>query len=183
MNSLDQAETRTRFNIPVTSPPRTLLDLATTRRDDLDPALAEAFAKRLALRSELLSLSARHPRHRGAKQLRALGEDDRAPAHLRSEAEKRLLALVRRATLAEPEVNVRLGPYIIDFLWRAPRLVVEVDGYAFHSSRAAFERDRRRDADLTSRGFRVLRFTWRQIVDEPELVVARIAQALAIAAQ
>jgi very-short-patch-repair endonuclease len=57
-------------------------------------------------------------------------------------------------------------------------LVVEVNGYAFHSTRAAFERDRRRDADLQARGLRVIRVTWRQIVEEPEAVLVRIAQAL-----
>ena len=57
--------------------------------------------------------------------------------------------------------------------------MVEVDGYRFHSSRTAFERDRRRDADLSARGFRVIRITWRQLVDEPLAVIARVAQALA----
>ena len=63
-------------------------------------------------------------------------------------------------------------------LWRAERLVAEVDGYAFHSTRSAFERDRARDADLQARGLRVLRFTWRQIVDQPAVVVARVTQLL-----
>ncbi len=67
----------------------------------------------------------------------------------------------------------------MDFLWRAERLVVEVDGYAFHSSRNAFERDRRRDAELGAQGFRVIRVTWRQIVEEPEAVIATLAVALA----
>ena len=61
-----------------------------------------------------------------------------------------------------------------------PRLVVEVDGYAFHSSRAAFESDRRRDAELGTLGLRVMRVTWRQIVDEPQALIARLATALAV---
>ena len=63
-------------------------------------------------------------------------------------------------------------------LWRSAQLVVEIDGYAYHSSRAAFERDRARDADLQTRGLRILRFTWRQIVEQPEIVVARLGQLL-----
>ena len=74
---------------------------------------------------------------------------------------------------------MRLGPYEVDFLWREQRLVVEVDGFAYHSDRAAFERDRRRDADLAALGYTVVRVTWRQLVDEPAAVVARVAQALA----
>ena len=64
-------------------------------------------------------------------------------------------------------------------MWREARLIVEVDGYAFHSSRSAFERDRRRDAALAGSGWRVVRVTWRQLTDEPEAVVATLAAALA----
>jgi len=56
--------------------------------------------------------------------------------------------------------------------------VAEVDGYRFHSSRSAFERDRRRDAELGAAGFRVIRVTWQQLVEEPIAVIARIARAL-----
>ncbi len=76
-------------------------------------------------------------------------------------------------------MNVRLGPYEVDFLWRDAGLVVEVDGFAFHSGRARFEGDRRRDADLAARGVTVIRVTWRQLVDQPEAVLVRIGQALA----
>ena len=56
--------------------------------------------------------------------------------------------------------------------------MVEVNGHAFHSSRSAFERDRRRDADLQANGYSVMRITWRQLVDEPEALLARLAQRL-----
>jgi very-short-patch-repair endonuclease len=68
---------------------------------------------------------------------------------------------------------------LVDFLWRDRRLVTEVDGYRLHSSRVSFERDRGRDAELNAAGFRVIRITWRQLVEEPAAVVARLAQALA----
>lgn len=86
---------------------------------------------------------------------------------------------MRKARLPQPEVNVRVGAYEVDFLWRDERLVVEVDGFAFHSSQRDFERDRRRDAELAARGLTVIRVTWRQIVDEPEAMLVRIARALA----
>ncbi len=96
----------------------------------------------------------------------------------RSEAEEQMRALLHKSGLPTPSTNVSVGPYEVDMLWRQERLVVEIDGYAFHSSRAAFERDRVRDADLQARGLRVLRVTWRQIRDEPEAVVARVARLL-----
>ena len=101
----------------------------------------------------------------------------------RSEAEARLLTLLRAAGLPPTAVNARIGRYEVDFLWRPKRLVVEVDGYAYHSTRAAFERDRARDAELQAAGHRVIRVTWRQLIATPEAVVARIAAALAATAR
>lgn len=60
--------------------------------------------------------------------------------------------------------------------------MLEVDGFRFHGSRAAFERDRRRDQRLAAAGFQVIRITWRQLEQEPMAVVARLAQALALRA-
>jgi very-short-patch-repair endonuclease len=112
--------------------------------------------------------------------LRALLSGDASPALTRSQAEERFLALVRRAQLALPEANVGVGGYEVDFLWRSQRLAVEVDGFAFHSSRRAFNRDRRRDSLLSLKGLRVLRITWSQIVEEPEAVAALLAHNLAV---
>ena len=67
----------------------------------------------------------------------------------------------------------------MDLVWHAERLVVEVDGYAFHSGRSAFERDRGRDAELQAAGYRVIRVTWRQLTEAPEALVATLAAALA----
>jgi len=73
---------------------------------------------------------------------------------------------------------VRLGAYEVDFLWRPQRLVVEVDGYAFHSSLPDFERNYVRDADLEDAEYRVRRLTWRQLTETPDAVVSRIRRAL-----
>ncbi|MFZ0041498.1 MAG: DUF559 domain-containing protein [Solirubrobacteraceae bacterium] len=97
----------------------------------------------------------------------------------RSKAERLLLALINEAELPRPMTNVRLHGYEVDFLWRAEKLVVEVDGHRFHGHRAAFERDRKRDQVLTAAGYRVIRVTWRQLEHEPVAVAVRIAQALA----
>lgn len=99
----------------------------------------------------------------------------------RSEAEERFLDLVRTARLEEPETNARVGRYEVDFVWRTERLAVEIDGYSFHASRRAFERDRLRGQELTALGYRMIRVTWRQMVDEPLRLVAQLAQALSVA--
>jgi very-short-patch-repair endonuclease len=86
---------------------------------------------------------------------------------------------VDRARLPAPAVNLTVAGHEVDFFWRVERLVVEVDGFAFHRTRSSFEEDRLRDAELLAAGFSVQRVTWRQLVREPEAVVARLAQALA----
>lgn len=78
-------------------------------------------------------------------------------------------------------MNATVGGFEVDFLWRDHGLVVEVDGFAFHSSSAAFERDRVRDATLAAAGVGVMRVTWRQLAGGREAILARLAQALALA--
>ena len=164
--------------VPVTSPARTLLDLATTvTQRDLARATEEAQVQRRVSAHSLNEQFSRYPTHRGTAALRK--EIRRDPALTRSEAERRMIELIRAARLPTPETNVRIDGHEVDLVWRGAKLVAEIDGYAFHSSRNSFERDRSRDALLAGGGWRVVRFTWRQIVDEPEAVIARLAAALA----
>ena len=97
----------------------------------------------------------------------------------RSDLERAFLRLLRAHGLPLPEVNVTLGPHEDDVLWRERRLVVELDGYAYHSSRASFAADRRRDRELQRRGFVVLRFTYQEITDEPDAVASALLAHLA----
>lgn len=177
--ALDRRDIRRLGGIPVTAPARTLVDIAgEVSARELERALAEAHSRRLVRRNELAALLAQVGRRPGVAALRSLIETDAIPSLTRSEAEERLLALVRAAELPAPETNIRIGRHEVDFLWRDQALIVEVDGFQFHSSRVAFERDRLRDAELSAHGFRVVRITWRQIKDRPEALVARIAAAL-----
>lgn len=92
----------------------------------------------------------------------------------RSELERRFLDLCRRDGLPLPQMNVLVAGLEVDALWPAHKLVVELDGFRFHGTRAAFERDRQRDARLQLAGFRVLRFTWRQLETKPREVARTI---------
>ena len=90
-----------------------------------------------------------------------------------------LLSLLRRAQLPAPAVNAQLLGMEVDLLWPRERLVVEFDGFGYHSSRRSFERDRLRDQRLVAAGYRVIRVTARQLDRTPEAVLARVAAALA----
>jgi very-short-patch-repair endonuclease len=168
--------------IPVTAPGRTLVDLASILAGrELEQAVALAEREGLVTLGDLSSMLMRHRGRPGIPLLRTLLETGQSPALTRSEAEERLLGLIREARLPMPETNVRIEPYEVDFLWAAEGIAVEVDGFRFHASRARFESDRRRDMDLATGGIHVVRLTWRQITGEPLATVARLAQALASA--
>ena len=176
-NAVAHYEIREAHGIPVTSPNRTLIDLAVDCTDqELEMAVAEAFALRLTNRSVLLK-AVKARRRPGVRRVRELLEGD-DPKRTRSAPERRLLSLIRGAGLPEPRTNFRIGPWEVDFYWPAQGLVVEVDAYSTHSSPRAFERDRRKDAALADRGLTVQRATANQIRDEPELTVGRIRRNL-----
>jgi very-short-patch-repair endonuclease len=102
-----------------------------------------------------------------------IGERD-ARVRTRSDLEGDFLRLCRRSQLPLPEVNVRIGPYLVDFLWRERRFVVETDSYLYHRGEVAFQEDRVRDLDLMGFGFEVLRLSERQLEEQP----ARVAEGL-----
>jgi very-short-patch-repair endonuclease len=165
--------------IPATTPARTLFDLPRSiPSTELERAMARAERKGLADTGDVRALVERYPRRAGTRVLRSVLSRDGGPALTRSEAEARFLELVRRAGLPTPRSNVRLEGFEVDFLWRTARLVVEIDGYTFHSSPRMFDRDRKRDRVLTTAGFVVMRVTLRDLTEEPEVVLVQVAQAL-----
>jgi very-short-patch-repair endonuclease len=97
----------------------------------------------------------------------------------RSDLETLFLEICRRHRIPPPEVNVKLGRWEVDFLWRSRRLVVEVDSWAYHRGSVAFEDDHARDLDLRAAGYTVLRFSDKQLEEEPGRVVADVTRALA----
>jgi very-short-patch-repair endonuclease len=179
VGSLDRDDLRVRDGLPLTSPARTLVDLAhESSGAELEEALGAALGRRLAHPDEVCAELERIPRRPGAARLRQLLKFEEDTGFARSKTERRLRHLLRLADLPLPMINVRLHGFLVDFLWAEARLIVEVDGYEVHKNRAAFERDRRRDQILMAAGYRVIRVTWRQLRDEPMAVIARLAQAL-----
>ena len=153
--------------IPVTTPARTLLDLAgVINRQALDRALNEAEIQRLPSPATLLD---RYPRNRGTKTLRTLLLTSRRSTPTRSELEDRFLTFIDDHCLPTPETNTIIEGYEVDATWRDARLIVELDGFATHGTRRAFERDRERDRRLQAAGWRVIRLTWRQLAEPGDL--------------
>jgi very-short-patch-repair endonuclease len=179
--TLHPREVRRVHGIPVTIPARTLLDVAPlVPLESLEAAIADARARRVVRDRVLMELIERSPGRPGASALRRLVELNRDHGLTRSEAERTMLALVRAADLPVPRTNARVSRFEVDFLWHTQKVVVEVDGYAFHSGVGSFERDRERDAVLVAQGYVVLRVTWRQLIARREAVVARLAAALSV---
>jgi very-short-patch-repair endonuclease/predicted transcriptional regulator of viral defense system len=165
----------------LTTPARTLLDLAAVlHAQRLESAVRRADEQELFDLTALDAAIRRAPRHRGAAKLRRLlaGAARAGLTLTLSDLEDRFHALCDAHRLPAPAVNARVLGRRRDFVWREHRLVVETDGYAFHRGRTAFERDRARDQELVARGWRVVRFTHRQVVDDPAGVAAIIRAAL-----
>lgn len=180
LGSLDTADVTTHDAVPVTTLARTLLDLATVAsRRAVERAVEEAERLRLFDLREVEDLLDRTPGCAGRVALGAvLRELEPGSTLTRSELEELFLALCDEQLLPRPAVNARLGEYEVDFLWRAQRLAIETDGRASHATRAAFEADRARDARLTVAGYRVVRFTHRQLTRESRAIAAVLAGLL-----
>ena len=176
-------ETTIRQDIPVTAASRTLLDLATVLAPrQLERAIEEAEALRLPDALTLDDLVARYPGRPGTPAVRRVLDAGHVGATLtRSELEERFLAFLDEHGFARPKVNAWLetaaGWFEVDCLWREERVVVELDGYTHHGTRAAFERDRARDRALQAVGWRVVRITWRQLIETP-LALAKELRAI-----
>ena len=174
-------DVRVEQGLPVTSPARTLLDRAATlTTHDLEREVDEALiVLQIARPGELADVVARSTGHRGAPILGRLLERRTHETITQSEAEKLFLALIRNAGLPEPESQVRIAGFRVDFLWREERVVFEIDGYRFHTSRRAFDRDRRKDLALKQALYDPNHVSRDQVKHEPLIVLAHVAGALA----
>jgi very-short-patch-repair endonuclease len=171
---LDTSDVGVRAGIPVTSVSRTLADLASI----LDGrALEKVLERSASLRVlDAPSLLAAVVHRRGAPEVRRILASWE-PVLTRSELEVALRRLVLRSEVPPPEVNVTIVGMEVDLLWRAARVVAEADSVQFHLTRAAMERDRMRDAILARHGYRVLRFTDRQVRHRPHEVIEALRAA------
>jgi very-short-patch-repair endonuclease len=164
-----------RDGIRVTTPARTVLDLAgVLRRRQLERTLDQA----AFLGINLSDLAPRRGK-RGAAVLRAvLTQHDAGSTWTRSRLEERMLALCRATRLPRPRVNCEVEGFEVDFHWPEQLLVVEIDDWSSHGGRGAFERDRVRDAVLVEAGWRVVRITRARLARDPKGVADLLARLL-----
>jgi very-short-patch-repair endonuclease len=161
--NLLRRDIRTVDGLRVTSPARTVLDIAPRlSAKQLTRAVNDLRHARKLTLNQLRDVVARNPRHAGAPLLRPLIEaGQREPT--RSELEDCFLSLVARHRLPKPEVNVHVAGYRVDAYFRDHQLVVELDGWLTHQTRQAFTRDRRQDAEILAKtGIPTVRLTYDQ---------------------
>jgi very-short-patch-repair endonuclease len=169
--------------IPVTSPFRTIFDLAAIgRMRELERAFHEAEAREVTDRVSLPVLLERYPGRRGAKNVRALLGSAEPVGITRNDFEEAFLALVDAHGLPRPRMNADLSVrgrfFEIDALWEEQRVAVELDSRGIHGTRKRFESDRQRDRILVAEGWRTMHVTWRQLREEPAAIVADLKLAL-----
>lgn len=178
--TIHRGEATIRAGIPVTTPARTLLDVAGILSPrQLERAADEAERLHGCDTAELIGMVAGHRGHRGAGALgRLLRTHELGSTMTRTKLEEAFLGLCRQHQLPQPLVNAPLHGLTPDFLWEAAKLVVEVDGRGSHDTRRGFEDDRDRDSLLAVHGYLTLRFTWRDVTRRPAVVAHRVARVL-----
>jgi very-short-patch-repair endonuclease len=170
------------LGIPVTSAPRTQFDLASVLSPhQVERSFNEMEVQRLTDPLSIGDLIERHPRHRGVATLRAVMAAG-ASGVTRRGLEERFAALLDAHGLPRPRFKATLpvrGRLLeVDCMWRAERLIVELDSSTVHGTRRAFESDRQRDRILLVEGWRSTRVTWRQLQCEADEVVADLRRLL-----
>lgn len=170
-----QGERLRRLGIVVTTPARTLVDLA-----DVAPrrTLERAFDEADYLRLDWQSARPKHGRQGSGLLASVLAVHEPGSTRTLSELEELFLAFCDSRGFRRPEVNVSIEGYLCDFVWRDERVIVETDGAQAHGTRRARERDPVRDADLQIAGWRVVRVTSRRLLKQGDALEAQLRRLL-----
>jgi very-short-patch-repair endonuclease len=179
-SSLHGDERMRRHEIPVTSPARTLIDLAAqSELRPLERVTDRALTEGLTTVTDLRRAATERGARPGAAAIRDLLDGaERYDSITNSQLEEAFLALVRDAGLPEPALNARVEGFLVDAAWHRERVVVELDGYRWHRSRMRQESDRNREVKLRSAGWLPLRYSSLQVFDARLAVVADLAGVL-----
>ena len=178
------ADEKTILNgIPITSVPRTILDLAATLdQRQLERAINEAEIRRLWDELTLHDLLYRYPLRRGTRNLRAaLRKRTEGATATKSDLEELFIRFADRARLPRPETNTHIEGLEVDCVWRAQRVIIEVDSWEIHRTRAAFERDREKSRILQAAGWRCVPVTYLQLTHGSGEVARDVRRLLGLA--
>jgi very-short-patch-repair endonuclease len=174
---IEPSDATTWRGIPVTAVPRTLVDLAAVLPPDaLARACHEAEVRYRVTPGAVEAVLARRGNSAGAGELRRVLWGD-VPVSL-SRLEAAFIARLRDAGLPIPETNRPAGGRRVDCRWPEQRLTVELDGYRYHHSRYAWEQDRRREREARARGDEFRRYTFGDVVEDPEPMLAELRAPL-----
>lgn len=174
-------ERDSRDRIPVTSVARTLFDLAEVLDEErLKQAWEEADRLNLLELGAVAEICDRNPGRRALRPIRGLLVGSRAPTTTRSPLEDRFAEFCGLHGLPAYATNVDVMGREVDALWPRARLIVELDGFAFHGHRAAFERDRARDSALQAAGYRTIRVTHYRLDHEAPTLLGELRSLLGI---
>ena len=163
--------------IPVTSAPRTLVELAVDLTDEeLARACHEAGVRHHTTPAQVEAVLAQRPNMPGAARLRSvlLGE----VRVVQSRLEGRFLEHLRAMRRVLPETNRPAGTHRVDCRWPDLHLTVELDSYRYHRSRYAWEQDRKREREARARGDDFRRYTWGDVFDDPDPMLAELVELL-----
>jgi very-short-patch-repair endonuclease len=171
---LASADIVERLRLRVTALPLTVVEAAARRGGG-----AKLMDSALQRHVELRDLWKAHLRNKGrygspaARRLLQAASDG-----ARSEAERLLVTLLREAGITGWRTNYRVSGYKVDVAFPAAKVAIETDGWAFHSDQEDFQQDRERQNNITLVGWQVMRFTWLDLVEYPQRVIAIIRSAI-----
>lgn len=175
--TITRKDVRRHQGIRVTSPARTVVEIAPRLTDKaLTRAINDLRLERVLRMADLEEVVIRLPRHPGARRVRAFTENPTGPT--RSEFEDAFAAFIDAHGLPRAEFSARVAGYEVDVLFPAQKVIVELDGWAFHRTRASFERDRERDATTLAAGYRTVRITWERLQNQSRREAERIRRIL-----
>jgi very-short-patch-repair endonuclease len=174
-----ETEATTRHGIPITTVPRTLVDLASLLQlDDLARACHEAGVLHGTTPRHVEAILEHRPSTPGARQLRRVLRGD---THVTLSAlERRFLERLKDAALPLPETNRVAGTKRVDCRWPQHKLTVELDSYRFHNSRHAWEQDRRRERQAHARGDQFRRYTRDDVFEQPQPMLGELSALLRV---
>lgn len=177
---LSPDERGVRDGVPVTSPARTVFDLASqATSSEVSAAYERGLIDDLFTRDEMIKMAVRHKGRRGITKVRAPIDRDAPPSVTVKEAHRMLLEVIRSSSLPHPKTEVPIGPYRADILWPEAKLIVEMDGSKWHGTPGRIEHDKRRDAELAALGYLTIRVTWNDLTKDPIATISRIARTYA----
>jgi very-short-patch-repair endonuclease len=179
VRALDEQDRAVRDGIPVTALARTLIDVFGTESEERRERALEHAERIGMLDGRALDDACDRARNRrGVKAVRARLRERREPALTRSALERRFLIFCRKHRLPAPAMNAWVEGYELDAVWREQKVVVELDDFYTHRTRASFEGDRKRDARLQALGYRVIRITAERLKAEPAEIAAELRLTL-----